>query len=263
MRTCRRGCLAAAVPAAGTGQGAGQDRLDPWLSGSSFRRGVAGRRKPPARRWPRPTPRLASCGIHRFRGGRKRGDRLRRVRRPGPGVVRASSNPTFLRLAHGDAVLTDVRLSRSFFDLGPVPEPARTSVPIPVPVPVPSAWERSEANFYLPLPVDEQRKDGIYPLVHEGRFSASMDFGHRPTVEHRLATAITVHPAERRRGQCRGVGAGLRRGRTSFALELTFRRRWRADRGGGSRRRTFRCRRCRGGLPADGRDREATGWGTT
>ena len=77
----------------------------------------------------------------------------------------------------------------SFFDLGPFR--SRRAV---VDGPAVRLGDELSANFYLPLPVDVQRSDGIYPLVNEGRFSASMDFGNRPTVEHRLATSIRVTP---------------------------------------------------------------------
>ena len=50
-----------------------------------------------------------------------------------------------------------------------------------------------------------------------------MDFGHRPTVEHRLATAITVHPAGGAGGDVVELELEFDGADTSFALELTFR----------------------------------------
>lgn len=77
-----------------------------------------------------------------------------------PGVVSGlASNPTFLRFGNGNTVLLS---------------------------------ETVAANFYLPLPTEKRRKDGIYALEHEGKFSAGMDFSSRPTVVHRLDTEIVV-----------------------------------------------------------------------
>ncbi|ASN21423.1 hypothetical protein [Arthrobacter sp. YN] len=160
---------------------------------------------------------LASCGIHRFRGGRSAVTVFGGCDDVSSGISSGlATNPTFLRFSHGEAVLTDVRLSRSFFDLGPF----RSQRAI-VDGPAVHLGDELSANFYLPLPVDVQRSDGIYPLVHEGRFSASMDFGNRPAVEHRLATSITVTP---------NVADGTVElsldfdgAETSYALELTFR----------------------------------------
>ncbi|MCY1241177.1 hypothetical protein D9M72_540670 [compost metagenome] len=125
-----------------------------------------------------------------------------------------SSNPTFLRYAHGGAVLSDVRLSRSFFDLGPFRSQDTVNNGTGV-----SLSETVEANFYLPLPPEKRRADGIYALEHEGRFSASMDFSCRPTVVHRLKTDVSVHVS----GSEAAVEVRFDGADTSFALELTFR----------------------------------------
>lgn len=160
---------------------------------------------------------LSSCGIHRFRTAGSVVTVYGGCDELVPGVVSGlSSNPTFLRLAHGAAVLTDVRLSRSFFDLGPFRSQSVSAEAGTV-----RLAEEQQASFYLPLPAEKRREDGIYPLVHEGRFSASMDFGHRPTVEHRLATAITVHT--RAEGGAVELELEFDGADTSFALELTFR----------------------------------------
>jgi len=82
-----------------------------------------------------------------------------------------------------------------------------------------SLSETVEANFYLPLPPEVRRQDGIYALEHEGRFSASMNFSSRPPVVHRLKTNVTVQAAGPEAVlEIRFDGAD-----TSFALELTFR----------------------------------------
>ena len=83
-----------------------------------------------------------------------------------PGVVSGlSSNPTFLRLAHGDAVLTDVRLSRSFFDLGPFRSQSVSAGRPGAGAGTVRLSEEQRANFYLPLPAEKHREDGIYTLV--------------------------------------------------------------------------------------------------
>lgn len=160
---------------------------------------------------------LVSCGIHRFRGGRSVATVFGGCDDVSAGISSGlATNPTFLRFSHGEAVLTDVRLSRSFFDLGPF-----RSRSAAVDGPAVRLRDELSANFYLPLPVDVQRSDCIYPLVHEGRFSASMDFDNRPTVEHRLATSITVTP-----NAADGtvvLELDFDGAETSYALELTFR----------------------------------------
>jgi hypothetical protein len=132
-----------------------------------------------------------------------------------PGVVSGlASNPTFLRFGHGAALLTDVRLSRSFFDLGPFrsQQTARNGNALVL-------SEELAANFYQPLPAEKLRADGLYDLQHEGRFSAGMDFGSRPATVHRLATEITI---EAEGGQA-SVDISFGGTVTAFALELTFR----------------------------------------
>lgn len=162
---------------------------------------------------------LDSCGIHRFRRAGNVVTVFGGCDALVPGVVSGlASNPTFLRLGHGDAVLTDMRLSRSFFDLGPFRSQSVSTDAGEV-----RLAEELMANFYLPLPAEKQRGDGIYPLVHEGRFSASMDFSHRPTVEHRLATAITIRPGTGADGDAVELALEFDGADTSFALELTFR----------------------------------------
>lgn len=86
-----------------------------------------------------------------------------------------ANDPTFLRLFAGEAVLDSVRLSRTFFGLGPfradtfrVLDDGRIEL-----------RERVAAGYYQPLPPDLRRTDGAYALTDDGRFSASMDFPAR------------------------------------------------------------------------------------
>ena len=83
-----------------------------------------------------------------------------------------------------------------------------------------SLRERVAASYYQPLPAESRRPDGDYALMDDGRFSASMDFSHRPTGCGRAGD--------------RGSGAGRRRrsarwsvaarpGRVRQVLELAFR----------------------------------------
>lgn len=191
-------------------------RLDPWLAPElprdpGFRHSGGGL---PAAMTPERAE-LRSCGIHRFHGSGNVVTVYGGCDELVPGAVSGlSSNPTFLRFGHGAAVLSDVRLSRSFFDLGPFrsQETVRSGTGV-------SLSETVEANFYLPLPPEIRRQDGIYALEHEGRFSASMNFSSRPTVVHRLKTDVTVHAA----GAETVVEIGFDGADTSFALELTFR----------------------------------------
>lgn len=167
---------------------------------------------------------LASCGIHRFRRAGNVVTMYGGCDELVPGVVSGlATNPTFLRLARGAAVLTDVRLSRSFFDLGPFRGRSFTSGTSGSRAGTVHLRDEQQANFYLPLPAERHRSDGIYPLVHDGRFSASMDFGHRPTVQHRLVTGISVRTGTGADGDAVELELEFDGADTSFALELTFR----------------------------------------
>ena len=158
---------------------------------------------------------LESCGLHRFRSGASLTTVFGGCDDLVPGVVSGlASNPTFLRFGNGAALLNGVRLSRSFFDLGPFrsQHTLRNGNTVVL-------SETVAANFYLPLPAEKRRKDGIYALEHEGRFSAGMDFSGRPTVVHRLDTEILVEVQSDRTL----LTIGFDGADTSFALELTFR----------------------------------------
>jgi hypothetical protein len=108
----------------------------------------------------------------------------------GHGWIRSglSSNPTFLRVFNGGAVLDSVRLSREFFGMGPFRADRFESVPGGFVL-----TERVAAAYYQPLPEEFRRADGMYALRDDGRFSASMDFAHRPIDEVALETEVRVH----------------------------------------------------------------------
>jgi hypothetical protein len=128
-----------------------------------------------------------------------------------------ANSPTFLRLFAGAAVLDSVRLSRTFFGLGPfrseglVVEPADgTSVTLA---------ETVMASYFQPLAPADRDASGTYRLGDDGRFSAAMDFDRRRRDDVALTTTIRVGLAE----------AGVRlavdiAGATvPWALELAFR----------------------------------------
>ena len=194
-------------------------RLDPWLAGGL----PAAPPSAPVRSLTPPLPAalapaeaaLESCGAYRFRSAGTVATLFGGCDPLVPGVGSGlATNPSFLRFGNGEALLSDVRLSRSFFDLGPFrsQHTARRGPSVVL-------REELEANFYQPLPPDKLSADGIYALEHEGRFSAGMEFSSRPADVHRLATEITAHCGE---GQV-GLDIGFAGTRTAFALELTFR----------------------------------------
>ncbi|WP_112135340.1 hypothetical protein [Glycomyces dulcitolivorans] len=103
-----------------------------------------------------------------------------------------ATNPTFLRLFAGEAVLDSVRLSRDFFGLGPFRAESFAAEGNAF-----TLRETASAAYYGPLPAEFRRGDGVYALVDEGRFSAAMDFAHRPAEEVALATEVQVVLGER------------------------------------------------------------------
>jgi hypothetical protein len=113
---------------------------------------------------------------------------------PARGHVRSglANSPTFLRVVAGAVVLSDVRLSREFFGLGPFRPTTLESFGD-------GHFRLAEtvsAGYHQPLPAVRRRSDGRYPLGDEGRFSAAMAFGERPvdTVTMTTTVDVTVTP---------------------------------------------------------------------
>lgn len=102
-----------------------------------------------------------------------------------------ASNPTFLRMFAGDAVLESVRLSRHFFGLGPFRADGLTVSGDGFVLD-----ETLTPAYYQPLPRERRRADGGYRLGDEGRFSAAMSFDERVRDEVPLRTRIRVQPTE-------------------------------------------------------------------
>ena len=99
-----------------------------------------------------------------------------------------ANSPTFLRVFAGPVVLSDVRLSREFFGLGPfrpteldVLDDGRFRL-----------TERVTAGYHQPLAAETRRPLGDYDLTDEGRFSASMSFGDRALDPVALTTTLDV-----------------------------------------------------------------------
>jgi len=133
--------------------------------------------------------------------------RLRRIR---SGLA---NNPTFLRLYAGAAVLDSVRLTRTFFGLGPFrgdgllmaqggdgllvaqggdgllvgPDVEQDTVTL---------RETVSAGYYQPLEPADRDARGDYGLGDEGRFSAAMDFDRRARDEVSLDTTVQVTPGD-------------------------------------------------------------------
>ncbi|THV42082.1 hypothetical protein [Glycomyces buryatensis] len=103
-----------------------------------------------------------------------------------------ASNPTFLRMAGGAAVLDAVRLSRDFFGLGPFRSDGLRADDDGTLL----LRETVSASYYGPLPDSSLRSDGDYELADEGRFSAAMDFARRPSTEVEMTTRLRVRIAD-------------------------------------------------------------------
>jgi hypothetical protein len=113
---------------------------------------------------------------------------------PTQGHVRSglANSPTFLRVLAGDVVLSDVRLSREFFGLGPFRPTTLTTLSPEDGVLRFRLTESVEAGYHQPLPAARRRSDGAYDLRDEGRFSAAMDFGDRAVDTVTLTTTVDV-----------------------------------------------------------------------
>ncbi|MGN6425294.1 MAG: hypothetical protein ACTHMF_00645 [Leifsonia sp.] len=126
-----------------------------------------------------------------------------------------ANDPTFLRLLAGEAVLDSVRLSRTFFGLGPfraegLEAAADGSLLL---------GERVAAGYYQPLPAERRDAGGDYALTDDGRFSAAMAFGERAVDEVELRTTIAVRP----RDDGADLDVAIEGPRVGFSIELAFR----------------------------------------
>lgn len=98
-----------------------------------------------------------------------------------------STNPTFFKLRKGDAVLSSVRMSPSFFGTGHFRSDGVT--------PAGGGWRLQETvrvPYHLPLPARHRRRDGSYALASEGRFYSRMDFAHRPKQYCQLHSSVVI-----------------------------------------------------------------------
>ncbi|TXR55506.1 hypothetical protein [Quadrisphaera setariae] len=96
-------------------------------------------------------------------------------------------NPTVLRALAGRAVLDSVRLSRTFFGLGPF-RPADLGQGGETL----HLREEVSAAYYQPLAPPLLDADGVYAVQDDGRFSAAMAFAQRERDEVRLTTSVDV-----------------------------------------------------------------------
>lgn len=97
-----------------------------------------------------------------------------------------ANNPTFCRLFAGAAILDAVRLSRSFFDLGPFRAQRMRRLKDDSYL----LEETLTAAYYQPLAAEDRAATGGYRLEDDGRFSASMAFSSRDRDEVSMRTRI-------------------------------------------------------------------------
>ena len=127
-------------------------------------------------------------------------------------------DPTFLRWRHGEVVLDSVRLSRSFFGLGPFRSDGLTRSDRDGKQ-VYRLHERVSAAYYQPLEPSLHRSDGGYRLEYEGRFGAAMAFSARGRDEVGLMTELVVSTSP----DGFVITAEFTGVETSYAFELAFR----------------------------------------
>ncbi|MFI5690698.1 hypothetical protein ACIA58_02570 [Kribbella sp. NPDC051586] len=125
-----------------------------------------------------------------------------------------STNPTFFKLRNGAAILDSVRLSPQFFSTGHF-----RSDGLQVSGKTFKLSSEVKVPYHLPLPKRYRRADGRYALTPDGRFYASMDFGHRPKQYRVLQTEIAV--AEVSDGF--DLVFDFAGDETAYAIELCFR----------------------------------------
>ncbi|WP_432882918.1 hypothetical protein ACQPYH_40560 [Kribbella sp. CA-245084] len=125
-----------------------------------------------------------------------------------------STNPTFFKLRNGAAILESVRLSPQFFSTGHF-----RSDGLQVSGKTFKLSSEVKVPYHLPLPKRYRRADGRYALTPDGRFYASMDFGHRPKQYRTLRTEIAA--AEVSNGF--DLVFDFAGDETAYAIELCFR----------------------------------------
>lgn len=130
-----------------------------------------------------------------------------------------ANSPTFLRFFAGAAVLDSVRLSRTFFGLGPFRAGGLAVQRDAGGATTAALAETVSAAYYQPLARQDHDAAGDYRLVDEGRFSAAMDFGRR------TADEVTLDTMVRARLTAEGVELDVDLGGASvdWVLELAFR----------------------------------------
>ncbi|GIE77114.1 hypothetical protein Aph02nite_30640 [Actinoplanes philippinensis] len=127
-----------------------------------------------------------------------------------------ANSPTLFRLHAGATVLESVRLSRTFFGLGPF----RADTMTVAPGPVAELAETVSAAYYQPLPGDGT---GRYAVTDDGRFSAAMDFAGRPRDEVTLTTRVRLTLPPAGAAPVAGLDVDVAGAAVDWALELAFR----------------------------------------
>jgi hypothetical protein len=107
-----------------------------------------------------------------------------------------STNPTFLRMFAGEAILDAVRLSRDFFGLGPFRADALASGRDADGSVSHTLAETVSAHYYQPLEPARRSPAGEYELTDDGRFYGSMSFPARARDEVRLRTTVDIRPTD-------------------------------------------------------------------
>ena len=140
---------------------------------------------------------------------------------PRHGRIRSglANSPTFLRLYAGTAVLSSVRLSRTFFGRGPFRGDGLTVRQDPTRPTTVTLTERLTEAYYQPLAAPDRDARGRYELGDEGRFSAAMSF------DRRTRDGVTLTTTVRARLTAAGVELtlDLAGAVVDWALELAFR----------------------------------------
>ncbi|MFB7251124.1 hypothetical protein [Microbacterium sp. NPDC056234] len=129
-----------------------------------------------------------------------------------------STNPTFLRLFAGAAVLDSMRLSRDFFGLGPF-RADRAAADHVDGVRHYRLSETASANYYQPMDPVRRNASGEYALTDDGRFFGSMSFADRAADAVALRTDVDVVATD----DGASVAIAFDGPECTWALELSFR----------------------------------------